>query len=356
MELPGGRAGRGVQLTFAPNLSDDDLAEGREPLGVELTLVVARGRERLDALLATIRVTILAAGGVAVLLAGALVWQAIRPGFRPIQAIADQVERLDAENLDARVSGPKVPRELAPIVDRLDALLGRLQASFERERRFTGNVAHELRTPIAELRSLAEVARRWPEDQAAVVRDFGDVEEIAGRMDRVVHDLLLLARCHAGVEPTERRPASLEGIVEATWSKLEGRDPGKGLRFTLELPEELVVESDPGKLAIILANLLENAVSYAPERAEIRCSGASDGSTFRLEIANPAGPMTREELGKLAEPFWRKDTARAAPDHAGLGLSLVTALAGLLGLGLDLGQEADGTFRARLRGRLRRSA
>jgi signal transduction histidine kinase len=211
-------------------------------------------------------------------------------------------------------------------------------------------VAHELRTPIAELRSLAEVGAKWPDDTASVARFFGDVKEIAARMEATVADLLLLARCQAGVEKVASAPTSVRQIVAATWSRLASRATAAGLRFRMELPEDLVVESDPGKLEIVFANVLGNAVSYSLPNSEIRCVGAREGGRFEVDVLNAAEPLTPADMRNLAEPFWRKEEARTAADHAGLGLSVVSALAKLLGLDVGFDQSRDGTFRFHLEG------
>lgn len=355
--LPDGRPGRAVQRAFVPrgpadkgDEAEDSAAAAVPPASHAVVLVVARGRERLDLLLARMRWTLLGFGGALTLLAVLLVWRALVTGLRPIDVIASQVRGLDARNLGTRIP-PRTARELKPVVDQLNALLARLEESFERERRFAANVAHELKTPIAELRSLAEVASAWPDDTESVARFFGDVRDIATNMERLVADLLLLARCQAGVEAAEHRPLGLKELVETAWSRLAAAASRKGLLFRLEMPEEIVLRSEPEKLRIILGNLLDNAVSYALPGGEIRCSGTLSRSAFRLEISNPALPLSREDLARLTEPFWRKDEARSPDGHAGLGLSLVSALAKRLDLDASFDQDPDGTFRVRLEGR-----
>ena len=185
VKLPDGRAGRVVELAFIPRDAAAPVPPSTAIATIApapgergLILVVALGRANLDGVLAQIRLGMIGVGGLIVALGVLLVWRALVVGFRPIEEIAAQVRALDAETLDSRVALRTTPRELAPIVQQLNALLERLAASFARERRFTGNVAHELRTPIAELRSLAEVATRWPEDKEAIARFFSDVNDI----------------------------------------------------------------------------------------------------------------------------------------------------------------------------------
>jgi two-component system sensor histidine kinase QseC len=357
--LPDGRTGRLVELSYVPHPSaqQDEPAAAADPEEIgktrgtpSLVLVVARDREGLDDTIAAVRVAVFGIGGLAVLLGALFVWRALAAGFRPIDAIASQVERLDADRMDGRVALPNAPRELTHVVERLNALLDRLAESLERQRRFAGNVAHELRTPIAELRSLAAVGARWPDDKEAIVKYFGDVDDVARRMEDVIADLLLLARCQAGVEGAASAPTGVKPLLESSWAKLEAAARARDLRWRLDVPEDLVVESDAGKLGIVFSNLLGNAVVYARPHGEVRCTGRRAGSRFRLEVTNPADPMRAGDLERLGEPFWRADESRSSAEHAGLGLALVTALASLLRLDVAFSQDPDGTFRVRLEG------
>jgi signal transduction histidine kinase len=361
--LPDGRPGRLIELAYVPKAGgaggDPTPGPGPEaigpaPAGHSVILVLARDRIDADRLIAGVRTAIFGVGGVALALAVLLVWRVLVAGFRPLDLVTAQVERLDADRLGARVALPRTPSELARVVLELNRLLDRLETSLERERRFAGNVAHELRTPLAELRTLAAVGARWPEDRASVTRFFDDVEAIAGRMEGVVTDLLLLARCHAGIESVAAQTVSLGEAVSTAWSRVSARKLLGPLRtdlgFCLQGVEDVVIESDPGKLAMILTNLFGNAVSYASPNTEIRCSLRRTGARFQLEVANVAERLSPAELQRLAEPFWRKDEARSAEEHAGLGLTLVAALAALLGLEVRYAQDDDGTFRVVLTG------
>ncbi len=351
IDLPDGRAGRLIQIAFTPTAGEDsdedEPAQGSPEKARGVVVAVARGRERLDALIASMRLVLFGVGGVAVLLAVLLVWRSLQRGLRPLEEVAAQVELLNAETLDARVGVSPKPAELAPIVDQLNALLDRLDLSFERERRFAGNVAHELRTPIAELRSLSEVATRWPEDRESTVRFFSDVATIAGRMEGVIADMLLLARCQAGVEKAAEAPTCLNEVIAASWERIA---PSTDLTLRVEMLREIVVRSDPGKLDIVFSNLLGNAASYGAPGSEILCAALDAEDGFRLEITNAAEPLTPEEIDRMAEPFWRADVARTASEHAGLGLSVVASLAALLGLEVRFDQSRDGAFRVRIAG------
>ena len=175
---------------------------------------------------------------------------------------------------------------------------------------------------------------------------FRDVEEIAARMEGVIADLLLLARCQAGVEVTRLTTTRLSEEVSAAWQRR-----GTDRPLQVDLDEDPVVITDPGKLAIVLDNLLGNADQYAAPGAAIRCVGRRNGKTYDLKIENRAHePLAEADLAHLVEPFWRQDSARSSGIHAGLGLSVVAALAALLRIDLRFDQERNGVFRVVLGG------
>jgi signal transduction histidine kinase len=355
--LAGGRRGRCVQIVYVPGRAREsaDDEDGAAPSAPQRTvvLVVAAGREDLDAALGALAGALLVVCAGAGLLAALLVWRVVARGLAPLETVARQVGGLGAGRPGARVDLQRAPHELAAVVAQLNALLGRLEEAVARERRFAGNVAHELRTPIAELMALAEVGRRWP-DPASHERFVADCEAIGIRMEGVVGDLLLLARCQAGLERTASEPVEVEPLLRGAWTELEPRARAAGLSVRWQVPPGLHVESDPGKLGLLVRNLLDNAVSHAREGAAVSVSVRIEAAdVVLLEIANGAAALSPEQLARVAEPFWRADLARASDEHSGLGLALVQALAGVLGLCVDLSQDADGTFRARVAGLLR---
>jgi signal transduction histidine kinase len=126
---------------------------------------MARSRRELDLLIRSLYTVSFAVAALLASALGLLVHFSIRHGLRPLDEIGHQVETLGAERLDLRIRPRSPTLELTPVVERLNALLARLQVAFERERRFSSDIAHELRTPLAELRSLAGVGARWPEDR-----------------------------------------------------------------------------------------------------------------------------------------------------------------------------------------------
>ncbi len=359
--LPDGRAGRVAQLAYFPNSTpdpgdDEDSVEASGASAPEraLVLVLARGRESLAALLTTTRAAIAGMVALTLLASFAFVTWALIRGLKPLVSIAREVENIDAHDLAHRFDPTTAPRELAPVAERLNELLQRLEAAFQRERRFSGNVAHELRTPIAELRSLAAVGRRWPDDRDAVVGYFGDVGAVASRMESCIRDLMLLARCEAGVEHTKADAVALPSMIHTVWSRFEEAATRRELRFAAELPADLQLYIDRGKLELVLTNLLHNAVSHSRPGTVVHVTAthvqSAGGRRFRLEITNHSEQAIGADLDRVTEPFWRADPARSPGEHAGLGLALVAALCRLLQLQLEFTSRADDVFVVRLTG------
>lgn len=354
LQLPDGRPGRLVEIAFVPQTEEGESEAALDPAAPpgrlrSAVLSVARGRERLEALIRWLYTAGL--GTTALLLAGiaALVHGTVRRELAPLEEIGRQVQALDAERLDSRVAIQPPVRELSPVVEQLNGLLARLEAAFERERRFSSDVAHELRTPVAELRSLADVGARWPEDRDAVQAFFEDARNIARQMERTVATLLSLARCEGGIEGIEHSTFIISDLIHETWAPLAAEAAARDLRFDLEAPAAPIA-SDREKLRLILFNLLSNAVTHSPAGSGISCTARTENGRLEITVANPAPQMTAADLPFLFERFWRKDAARSNSRHAGLGLSLARSFATLLGFDLTAHLLPDRQLALRLAG------
>jgi signal transduction histidine kinase len=347
--LPDGQPGRLVEIAFVPRFDDDVQVEDPKagPRLRRAVLVHARSRQELDALTRSLYTATVTNVGLLALVLGLLVHGSVRRGLAPLDEIGRQVEALDAGRLDQRVRTDPPLRELMPIVDRLNALLARLQEAFERERRFSSDLAHELRTPVAEMRSLAEVGARWPEDRELAQRFFHDVGAITHQMESLVVNLLALARCDSGLENVERAEIDLRALLEEVWKRHAPAARGRGLELRLTAPP-LTLRGDRAKLDLILSNLISNAVAYSPAGSTVSCSAALDGGALEVRVANPAPALRREDLPFLFERFWRKDAARTDLLHTGLGLPLARSFAELLGLRLTADLDAEGWLVLRL--------
>jgi signal transduction histidine kinase len=137
-------------------------------------------------------------------------------------------------------------------------------------------------------------------------------------------------------------------MVDAAWKPLAAEAAAKGLEFRQEISPDLCFETDPDKFALVVANLLSNAVAYSAPGSAVRCT--SDGVDGRVSVSfsNQAEHLEPEDLAVMFDRFWRKDEARTGGGHAGLGLSLVRALTELLGIEVATRLDPDRTFRITL--------
>ena len=349
LRLPDGESGRAVELRFEPRPPEEAGDGGGDPLHDRrisaATLVVARGRAALDGLVRTIYLRNLLAAALLAAATGLLLRLALRRGLAPLERLASNVGRLDSERLSEPVTLDDAPLELRSIVRGLNELLRRLASSFADERRFSADVAHELRTPVAELKNLAEVGGRWPADEDATRAFFSDASAIAARMETVVEKLLALAHAEGSDAAPRLEAVDVTSVVRSCWAPLAETAAKRGLGLRWGLQEPLTIQSDAEELVTIVRNLLENAIAYAPSGTFVEVSGGiSAAGRVELRVANPAPGLTPEDVRSMSARFWRKDPAGGDDVHSGLGLPLAEAVARRLGLLLELRHETDGRF------------
>ncbi len=335
LALSDGLPGRAITLRFIPHVEEDAADRQATPQSeTAVTLVVARHRDALDHQLTLLATALVLVGGALAAVTALLVPAVIGRGLAPLDGLTERAATIDAGSLENRFATDNLPAELQPISNRLNELLARLQASFERERRFSADVAHELRTPIAELRALAEVALKWPDDVRGTTEALHDALDIALQMESIATGLLALARCETNQQPINHAPVEIAPLVQQLWQPLEKRAADRGLRVFFAVPSDVWLNTDRTLFGQIVSNLLSNAVEHsAPGPLEICC--AQSAGRFTLSVSNLTNNLGPMDLPKLFERFWRKDAARTTSEHMGIGLALARASADLLGFTLQ---------------------
>lgn len=326
LNLRNDRPGRAVALKFRPEVQDRN--DKQQPL----ILVVARDAgdlyynlKFLRWLLATVSVgTITISFFVAAFV--------VRQGLHPLNSIAAEIAAIREDNLAARIATRHIPAEMVPIKDRLNDLLSRLEMSFKRERRFTADVAHELRTPLAGMRSTLEVALTKHRDVSEYQASLSDCLAIAQNMQKMMDNLLTLTRVDANQMTFSRERIQLADLVNSCWKPFSGRALERSITFENRLPDEMTCESDPETLSMVFSNLLDNAVEYTNEGGQIWLTGSQNQNCVEITIANTGCRLTSEQVSQVFDCFWRGDSARTDTGvHCGLGLALVQKLVGALG-------------------------
>ncbi|MDE2372481.1 MAG: sensor histidine kinase, partial [Burkholderiales bacterium] len=254
-----------------------------------------------------------------------------------LHRVAAKVAALDTD-APMQPIGEDFPRELKPFAEALDSGLHRLYAALARERRFARDVAHELRTPLAEIRVSAEGALA-DADPGIAQRSLRAAIESCTRMQRSVDTLLLLARLESGQDAVAPDPLDLAALVGGLVAALQHLCAARGITVHPELPPSAWVQSDLGIVERIVFNLLRNALEYAPAGAAVGCRIVREGGGWLLVIDNAAPDLEPADLDHFGHRFWRKHPEGGTAHHAGLGLALSQGLAQALALPLRFGLE-----------------
>jgi signal transduction histidine kinase len=308
----------------------------------EVDLVLAGSMASVAQTLGLLRTALIFAGFLVLLGAGGVVSFALHRSLSPVNRLAQWAGSVHANSLHERFSTTQLPLELRPISKCLNDLLSRLEQSFERERRFNSNLAHELRTPVGELRAIAEVALKWgPQSHADNSRD---TLEIAMQMESIIKRLLDLARCETGRIPLQSETVRLAPLVRDILLPLQNTAASKSLKLDLIVPAGAQWNTDRTLLELILTNLLGNAVEYTPEHGTISVDCEVHKGNLRFVVENTVSNLTKDELPMLFHRFWRKDASRTGSKHAGLGLALSQAFAQQLGFTLNAELKDDVTL------------
>jgi signal transduction histidine kinase len=280
---------------------------------------------------------------------GIVLLRVVSEGVRPVNKLAGEIESLNETALGRRFSRAAVPDELLPVVDKLNGLMGRLEGAFAREKSFTADVAHELRTPLTGLRTTLEVCRSQPRESAAYETALDECRVITDQMEAMVESLLLLARSDAGQVVVAKQKLDLSELIAETWCLFEYRAQRSNVNVLFDMPQAVVIETDPDKMRIVIQNVLDNAVSYVDPGGQIRIAVHRRGNDAIAEIANSGSQIATEDASRLFERFWRGDVARTdAGAHCGLGLSLCQRLMNLLGGQIAVETAKGGQFVLRI--------
>ncbi|MFF7873618.1 ATP-binding protein [Streptomyces californicus] len=340
------RPGRGQVSNDDPDFSDGTATvdrttadyrfaavEATTPDGVTLTVHAGAPLAAEQEAVGTVRGAMLTGLPVLLLVVAGVTWLVTRRALRPVEGIRREMAAITAsEDLTRRVPEPDSRDEIAALARTTNETLTALEASVERQRRFVADASHELRSPIASLRTQLEVAEAHPEllDLPGAVAD-------TVRLQALAVDLLLLARLDAGEKPGG-------GTVElgALVREEVSQRTGDRIAVAVEAPEgeAFVVNGSRGQLARVVGNLLDNAQRHAG--TSVAVSVAADGRGVRVEVRDDGDGVPEEERERIFERFVRLDDARSRDDGgAGLGLAIARDVAARHGGTLTV-HRADG--------------
>ena len=251
-----------------------------------------------------------------------------RHGLRPLGEMTRWLERIGPTHLNERVAPGGWPRELQPLAVAFDDMLARLEVSFTRLSQFSADLAHELRTPIANILGEAQVALtrdRTPDEYREVIEStIAECERLSG----IVDNLLFVARADAAREPIQRKQfdgrAAMEKIATFYQTIAEDR------HVTINCTGEGEIYGDPVLLSRAVSNLVDNALRFTPDGGAIQLSIAARPTHSEVTVADSGCGIPSEHLPRVFDRFYRIDSSRSS-DGAGLGLALVKSIVDLHG-------------------------
>jgi signal transduction histidine kinase len=281
-------------------------------------------REAIDrlraALLLTVPLVLLLCVAGGYLLAGR--------ALAPIASIADELAAIEPSDLSRRLPTPPTEDEVARLTAAINALLERVARASATERRFASDAAHELRTPLAVLRTGLEVALARERDAAANRAALADAHREVVALCKVADELLALARL-GGEVTIDRKPLDLAALIREVGEQVEPLAAAKGIALVTDAPALAMVDGNESHLRRAVINLLDNALKHTSEGGSVALSLQRDGMLARLSVADTGAGIDPAELEHIFERFFRG--RRAAGGGAGLGLSLVSEVARLHG-------------------------
>ena len=262
------------------------------------------------------------------------VWWAVGRALRPLHETARTVAAMSPTALAPVHNATTPPDEIRPLIAAIDRLTARVEAALENERRFTADAAHELRTPLAALRVQAQVAARTADAQARR-RALDQVIDAVDRMTHLVEQLLTLAR----LEPTGAgegfETVRLDEVVEQVGHDLRARAAQRDQHLVVEAGRASV-RGNPVWLEVMVRNLVDNALKYAPDGARVQVSTHRDASQAVLRVADAGPGLAPEARERLRQRFARGH--HEGVDGVGLGLSIVERVVQLQGGTIAFGE------------------
>jgi signal transduction histidine kinase len=317
-EIPGVEGG--VRVIAGP--ADAEPGSGSAQPGA--VLAVGQSLDDRDETLSGLVASFAIGGPVAVVLASVLGYLLASAGLRPVEAMRRRAQEVSVNHDGERLPLPEAHDEVRRLGETLNEMIDRLRGSFERERRFVADASHELRTPVAVVKTELEGALRsgdyGPDVREALVAAVEECDNLA----QLAEDLLVVARAGEGGLPVRPERIELRELLESMRDRFSDRAAERGRAIAVDAQDGLAVTADPLRLRQALANLVDNALRHGAGTVALR-SRAEDG-WVELEISDQGPGFDRELAERAFERFARGDRARTR-GGAGLGLAIVRAIA-----------------------------
>lgn len=307
------------------------------PLGE--CLLVGKDINREQAELRRVAGLLLGAGGAVLVFGLAGGWWLSTRAIRPISDISATALKISGGDLSLRIPTADTDNELGQLAGVLNSTFARLEAAFNQQARFTSDAAHELRTPVSVMLTQTQSAltRERPADEYRETLEA--CQRAAQRMRRLIESLLELAALDAGREPLRQMPFDLARTAADCIELVRPLAAERGIIVHTDLPPTNCL-GDSDRIALVITNLLTNAVHYNKEHGEIRISAKRERDSVTLTVTDTGQGISAADLPHVFERFWRADPSRSrANGRTGLGLAIAKSIVEIHGGSIEAAGE-----------------
>lgn len=324
----------GIILYTATESDDDDrhrIAVRRATVGPSRTEYVILGGSDLEATeeeLASLRRILLTVIPATLVMAGFVGWFLARQSLKPVVNMADRARQIGVGDLAGRLPVANPHDELGRLAETFNELLGRLAASFAQQRQFMADASHELRTPVATMRTAATVSLQVPHRSESDYRETVQIiEHQTERLARLVEDMFTLARADAGSYPVERSAMYLDELIEEVVRAARVLASKKNVGIEVTAADGVAFTGDEDLIRRMIVNLLDNAIRHAPAGSTVTTSLTQSNGQYEVTVSDRGAGIPAEAQAHVFERFYRSDVARrrGVSDTGGAGLGLAIA-------------------------------
>lgn len=345
----GDRIGRIKSVSGALYLSTAVTAPVGEAQDVSYTVQIAVSLAQQQQILLRYREWLWAILSASFIVCPVVGYQIAKRGNRPIQYVAETARRIGSSTLGERIQAEGYPIELADLAQTFNAMLDRLQESFERLARFSADLAHELRTPVNNIRGEIEVALSRPRARDEYVEVLSSNLEEVVRLSELIGNLLFLARTENPGTYIRREEISLRELLQTIKDYYEAAADQAGVELNVDAAPGLQAMLDRSLMQRALGNLVSNALAHTPRDGHIHLKAIKGPKSLEISVRDDGCGVPAEALERLFDRFYRVDPARSQQSGGfGLGLSIVRGImllhGGTVQIVSDLGKGTQVTL------------
>jgi signal transduction histidine kinase len=343
--LPDGRSGRMLFIKFLPQIESEeredssfieaDFHKTQKPM----ELAYAISNEGLNQILWFVDIIFIITSLLSIISVQIIVSKVVKKGLKPLVKLNGELKEINLNSDVTSISTHNLPDELIDIANGINGFINENKKLYSREKRITSDIAHELKTPIAELLNLSEVAIKFPHEKQITDNFYQDVLEISERLRKIVNGILLLQKSSSSGELVKK-----ELNIKVLINSIVERENKSGRKIEQSYVDKaLIVLTNETAIDTILSNLINNAIYYSPEGSLIFIAAIpSAENKLTIKVSNMSTHQyDNDDLNSFFEPLWQKDESRTSSQRFGLGLAIVKSYSEKIGGSISVSKEQD---------------